>query len=236
MTGRRFAANRLEIEKRYRAVEFDMHFADFPRRVAEAGGLAVQLPYEAAGAELVVRLDALIVSGGQDLHPATQGSAETPTDPDSDLRRDAHEVELVRAAIELGIPVLGICRGMQVLNVALGGTLVPDLPVQEIDHRSPGAPIADETHYVRFSTGSTMFEIYGTHAAVNSLHHQAVDRIGAGLAVTGWAPDGVVEAVELAGHPVLGVQWHPEWRRKDPVFRWLVDAARTRAEVCDATG
>ncbi|MFX0578440.1 gamma-glutamyl-gamma-aminobutyrate hydrolase family protein [Nocardia nepalensis] len=228
ITGRRFRADRLDVEQRYRAAEFDSHYADFPQRIADAGGLPVQLPYEAAGADVVRRLDGLVISGGQDIHPDTLGDGSPPTDPDSDPRRDAHEIELVRAAVDLNVPVLGICRGLQVLAVALGGSLIADLPQDEIDHRSTGFPVAEETHYVRFITGSTMFEIYGAHAAVNSLHHQAVDRLGGGLAATGWAPDGVVEAIELAGHDVVGVQWHPEWRRKDPIFSWLVRVANTK--------
>lgn len=210
-----------------------MHFADFATRLAEWGAIPLQLPYEAIGQDLVGRLDALVVSGGQDVHPATLGIDAPPADPDSDPRRDRHEIELITCAVEQGKPLLGVCRGLQILNVALGGTLLPDLPTGEIDHRSPGGDVVDETHDVRFLTGSTMFGIYGDHTRVNSLHHQAVDRLGAGLTATGWAPDGVVEAVELSGAPVVGVQWHPEWRKHDPVFSWLVRSASTTEEEHD---
>ena len=115
------------------------------------------------------------------------------------------------------------------LNVALGGTLVPDLPTIDINHKSPGLGIAEETHPVRIATDSTVFEIYGAHVEVNSLHHQAVDRLGPGLTPSGWAPDGVVEAVEMRGRPIVGVQWHPEWRRKDPSsLGWSRSLSRER--------
>ncbi|MYS85790.1 gamma-glutamyl-gamma-aminobutyrate hydrolase family protein [Streptomyces sp. SID5474] len=225
ITGRRASAGRLDVEPRYRTREFDMHYADFAVRLAETGAVPVQLPYEAVGRDLVDRLDALVVSGGQDVHPATLGIDAPPADPDSDPRRDLHEIALITDAIERGMPLLGVCRGLQILNVALGGTLIPDLATGAIDHRSPGRGVADETHDVRFRAGSTMAGIHGDRTLVNSLHHQAVDRPGSGLTVTGWAPDGVVEAVELGGAPVVAVQWHPEWRKHDPIFSWLVRAA-----------
>lgn len=230
VTGRRLRAERSDVEARYRSLEFDMHYSDFPVRLSRKGALVVQLPYEASGIEVLERLDGLVISGGQDVHPATLGSDAAPTDRDSDPRRDAHEIELVSCAIQAGVPLLGVCRGMQILNVALGGTLITDLPTQEIDHRSPGQQVHSETHSVRFLTGSTMFEVYGRDVTVNSLHHQGVDRLGSGLAATGWAPDGVVEAVEMDGVPVVGVQWHPEWRRHDAIFAWLIRAAKTRTE------
>ncbi|MDJ0392399.1 gamma-glutamyl-gamma-aminobutyrate hydrolase family protein [Rhodococcus sp. G-MC3] len=233
VTGRRSSAGRQDVEPRYRHLEFDMHYSDFPARLSMEGALVVQIPYEAGGIELLGQLDGIVISGGQDVHPETLGIDAVPTDPDSDPRRDAYEIELISGAIDLNIPLLGVCRGMQMLNVALGGTLVPDLPTTDIDHRSSGHGIADETHRVRLVTGSTLFEIYGAHIEVNSLHHQAVDRLGPGLAATGWAPDGVVEAVEMSERPVVGVQWHPEWRRKDPVFAWLVQAALARKETFD---
>lgn len=231
VTGRRLSAGRQDIEPRYRHLEFDMHFSDFPSRLSAAGALAVQLPYEAVGIELLERLDGLVISGGQDVHPDTLGVDTPPSDPDSDPRRDAYEIELIRGAVELGVPLLGVCRGMQILNVALGGTLVPDLDTHEIDHRSPGRQVDDETHRVRLIAGSTLFEVYGPHVEVNSLHHQAVDRLGSGLAATAWALDGIVEAVEMSEVPVVAVQWHPEWRRHDPVFSWLVQTARSRKEA-----
>ncbi|WP_406293123.1 gamma-glutamyl-gamma-aminobutyrate hydrolase family protein [Embleya sp. NBC_00888] len=229
ITGRRANAGRLYVEPRYRTREFDMHYADFATRLDEQGAIPVQLPYEAIGPDLVERLDALVLSGGQDVHPTTLNLDTPATDPDGDPRRDRHEIALITCAMELGTPLLGICRGLQILNVALGGTLIADLDTTTIDHRSPGAQVADETHDVRFAAGSTVFDIFGEGTRVNSLHHQAVHRLGTGLAATGWAPDGVVEAVELPGAPVLGVQWHPEWRAHDPIFAWLVRAASAHA-------
>ncbi|MCB8913085.1 gamma-glutamyl-gamma-aminobutyrate hydrolase family protein [Rhodococcus rhodochrous] len=224
ISGRRWQGTRVDMEARYKKKQFDVHVSDFATKVAAAGGLPVQLPYESTGRDLIDRLDGLLISGGQDVDPVRWGG--DPVDAcDIDPLRDEYEIALIRDALDAGIPMLGICRGMQILNVALGGTLVPDLPTQELHHQQPGQPVEEETHTLQFLTGSTMFNIYGRTANVNSLHHQAVDTVGTGLTVTGWAPDGVVEAIEYGDEPVVGVQWHPEWRHKDAIFDWFIDQA-----------
>jgi len=204
--------------------------------VERAGGLPVVLPPLEADAitPLLERLDAVCLSGGPDIHPdgyfAPPHDQLGPTWPDL----DRFELELARRADELGIPILGICRGAQALNVARGGTLhqhLPDVTDGSIEHRQ-SAPARMSTHEVRLErrsdTGRTIRE---PTAMVNTFHHQAVDRLGAGLRAVGFAPDGVVEAIEATDRPhVRGVQWHAETLVDRPthlaLFSALVDAAR----------
>lgn len=222
----------------------DSFFTSFGHCIAAAGGIPVNVPFVAGAAGVLDRLDGLVVTGGQDVHPRRWGgpSAGAPASvaaPDPrwhhdaiDTERDEREVALIEGALEAGVPLLGICRGHQLLNVVLGGTLVEDLDESQVVHSSPHpAPDdGDEPHVVTFAPGTTAHRIYGPRRVVNSWHHQGVDRLGQGLVVMGRTPDGVVEAVGIPGRPVLGVQWHPEWAaRPDPVFDWLVHEAATRA-------
>lgn len=220
------------LEERYQRHQFDMFFSAFPVAVAAAGGLPVELPYEAATGAVVTRLDGLVITGGQDVEPRQWGGdlacAVGPIDP----ARDAYELTLAKAALEGGVPVLGVCRGMQLLNVALGGTLVGNLDTP-IDHTSKGRQTSERVHSVDTNERSLARALFGARAQVNSLHHQAVDEPGSGVTVTGRASDGTAEILEVAGAPVLGVQWHPEWHDEpDPSFRWLVHAAVDRAFGC----
>ncbi|HJQ07326.1 MAG TPA: gamma-glutamyl-gamma-aminobutyrate hydrolase family protein [Nocardioides sp.] len=237
VTGRRFRLSLLEgADPRYGDRCVDTSLSDFSTRIAAAGGVPVTLSFDADPADACAWLSGVVISGGQDVHPACWGgdaSVVRDVDPRTDtmvhdIDRDAYEISLVRAALDRGIPVLGVCRGLQVLNVALGGTLVADLPPGPISHLSSAtAPHdGDDTHVVGFVEGSLARDLFGATATTNSWHHQAVDRCGVGVVVTGRAADGVVEAVEVPGHAVLGVQWHPEWMvRSDPAIDWLVRAA-----------
>jgi putative glutamine amidotransferase len=206
--------------------------------VAAAGGIPVILaPLPARRLEAIIaRLDGLCLSGGPDIDPATYGAGAHselgPTEPEVDL----FELGLVRAARRRGLPVLAICRGMQVLNVARGGTLVqhvPDLST-EIAHRQPG-PASEPSHGVALAADSRLARIAGADRIhVNSFHHQAIDRLGAGLEPVAWADDGVIEAVEAPGDAfTLGVQWHAECLTHRPeqaaLFSGLVDAAEEHA-------
>jgi putative glutamine amidotransferase len=238
ITGRRISARELaKVDERWAETEADMFWSDFGKKVTEAGGLPVLLPYEAADPAIVARVDGLILTGGQDVDPRVWGGPP-PTDAGDgvlviDRRRDDYEISLVLEAIDRGVPVLGVCRGHQVLNVALGGTLVPDLPDRGIRHVSPAFfpdTRPDKEHRVAFRAASLAAELYGPTAAVNSWHHQAVDRLGRGLVASAHADDGVVEAIELPGHPVLGLQWHPEGSVElEPCFSWLVEQAQSVA-------
>ncbi|WP_134727428.1 gamma-glutamyl-gamma-aminobutyrate hydrolase family protein [Amycolatopsis nivea] len=238
ITGRRISARTLNgVDSRWAACQADMFWAEFGMKIAEAGGIPVQLPYESAGPEVIGRVDALVLTGGQDVDPENWGGpppAHSPTDGEIlviDRRRDEYEISLARHAITRGIPVLGICRGTQVLNVALGGTLVPHLIDGEITHYSLAAVPdrrPDREHPVDFASGSLAAALYGAQRPANSWHHQAVDRPGEGLVISGRAPDGVAEAIEIPGRPVLGVQWHPEASEGlEPCFAWLIDQAST---------
>ncbi|SFO90235.1 putative glutamine amidotransferase [Amycolatopsis arida] len=196
--------------------------------VVRAGGVPVLLPPVTDGhAELVSTVDALVLVGGADIDPARYGRPPHPatvTRPE----RDAFEFALLDAALAAGLPVLGVCRGMEVLNVALGGTLVQHLP-EVAGHAAHQPAVATfGTTEITLAEGSRAAAILGRRTTSHCYHHQAVERLGNGLVPVGWAADGTVEAVELpAERFVLGVQWHPEQVGDDlRLFAALVEAAR----------
>jgi putative glutamine amidotransferase len=196
--------------------------------IARSGAAPVLLPPQAGARVPPTALDGLVLTGGADVDPARYGQAAGAHTQAPRPDRDAGEFALLEAALAAGLPVLAVCRGMQVLNVALGGTLTQHLPdvVGHAEH-SP-APAVYGTVRVTLAPGSRAAAILGAEAKVRCYHHQAVDEVAAGLVVTGRAEDGTVEAVELPGPAfVLGVQWHPETDPDDDrLFRALVDAAR----------
>lgn len=227
ITGRRLPGTRMSgLDPRYQVRDIDMYFSDYARNIAGAGGLPVQIPYDSDSHAVVARLDGLLVTGGQDIGPDRWGGAAEDAEGDVDQDRDAYELALVAAAQQRRIPLLGICRGMQVINVARGGSLVADVPSTRLDHRAAPHPVEHLAHTVVIEPNSLAASVYGEETLVNSLHHQAVDRPGEGVEVTGRAPDGVAEVIEIPGLPVLGVQWHPEWMpHQDACFAWLVGQA-----------
>lgn len=190
-------------------------FNGVSRRYAEAvrlaGGIPLLLPnLPEVAADYATRVDAVLLTGGVDVHPRHYGQAPRRGLGEVDEERDAFEFALYRAARDLGRPVLGICRGMQVLNVLEGGTLhqhLPDVPGVWADHAQVARPPA-LGHEVAFVASSGLGRAHGGAAVLNSYHHQAVDEVAPTLRVTATAPDGVVEGVE--GDGVIGVQWHPE--------------------------
>jgi putative glutamine amidotransferase len=201
------------------------------RAIEAAGGMPVVLPPLGDAASLVSRLDGICLSGGPDLDPDTYGAAERhvelgPTEPDL----DAFELELARAADASGLPLLGICRGAQALNVARGGTLHQHLT----GHRQT-EPATATTHSVHVEPGSRLAQIAGADILrVNTFHHQAVDALGRGLRPVAHAADGVIEAIEAPGSRlVVGVQWHAEGLTGMPrhlaLFEALVEAAAAPA-------
>ena len=182
----------------------------YVRMVCDAGARPVVLPPSPQdAADLVRRLDGLVLAGGADIEPAHYGAPAHPatkTRPD----RDSGEFAVLAAALEADLPVLGVCRGMELLAVACGGTLTQHLPDVLGNERHQPSPGVYGAHPARFAPGSRAAAIFGEVAEVNSYHHQAVDDPGS-LSVTGWADDDVIEAVEdPARRFVLGVQWHPE--------------------------
>jgi putative glutamine amidotransferase len=203
--------------------------------VQAAGGLALMIPPDPALAEnpdqLLAMLDGLILAGGNDVDPATYGAEPHPATVELVPVRDATELALTRRAVELDLPVLGICRGMQVLNVAMGGTLVQHLPdvLGHEEHRRVPGNFAGADHDVRLQAGSLAARAAGEEQHVTkSHHHQAVDVIGRGLRITGHSTmDELPETVEAPDRRfVLGVQWHPEADERSRVIAALVTAAR----------
>jgi putative glutamine amidotransferase len=191
--------------------------------VTLAGGHAVLLPPDDGGAGVLRALDGLVLAGGADLDPATYGAERAPlTDPCP--RRDAAELALVRAALAADLPVLGVCRGMQVLAVAAGGRLHQHLPDVLGHEKHRPAPGVYGTHDARFTPDSRIAALMGEDVEINCHHHQGVADPGS-LTVTGRAEDGVPEALEDPRRRfVLGVQWHAEVARDTRLFRALVDA------------
>jgi gamma-glutamyl-gamma-aminobutyrate hydrolase PuuD len=185
--------------------------------VEGASGLPVLLPNSddpALAPEYVARVDGLLLTGGDDVHPRFYGETPHPRIDLVDERRDAFEIALLRAARERGMPVFGICRGIQIINVALGGALYQDVPSQAESAVGHAQKTLREGswHEIEIRPGTRLLEVLGeTRTAVNSYHHQACRRVAPGLSVTATTSDGLVEALEDPGHPFfLAVQWHPE--------------------------
>lgn len=183
-----------------------------------AGGIIplVVAPLATGFDDLLARVDGLVLTGGEDIDPSLYGAPRHAQSDEPHGARDASEIALVAAARAARLPTLAICRGLQIANVALGGTLVQDLPSERpssIPHARSDAR-AQRVHDVRVDAGSRLAAALGTTTlAVNSSHHQAVDRVAPGLTVTATAPDGVVEGAEWTGGDgwwLVGVQWHPE--------------------------
>jgi putative glutamine amidotransferase len=204
--------------------------------VQRSGAIAVLLPVDGrAPLELLARIDALLLIGGADIEPALYGAQREPATEITYPARDRFEIALLNGAIERRLPVLGICRGMQILNVALGGTLIQDVVAADGSHphrRSVGS-FENSEHVVTLTPGSLAARAAGEELhVVHCHHHQAVDVVGDGLLVSGRADDGVIEAIETTdGSWTLGVQWHPEASERSRLFTALRDAADRYAVV-----
>jgi putative glutamine amidotransferase len=221
--------------------EWDERFGMVPETylvaVEEGGGIPVMLPPQPFDdddiAQVLGAIDGLVVSGGADVDPGRYGAERGPHTDDPRYDRDDWEVELTLGAIGRGMPVLAICRGVQLLNVALGGTLVQHVPdVSEADHgRTPGGFARTD---VEITGGTLVREVLGSvgdRLSVHCHHHQVLDRVADGLVVSAHAADGLIEAVELPSAPfVVGVQWHPEQHESDRrLFAALARAAAPSA-------
>ncbi|GAY16695.1 gamma-glutamyl-gamma-aminobutyrate hydrolase [Mycobacterium sp. shizuoka-1] len=215
---------------------WDVHASFLPgiylQGVTLAGGIAMLLPPQPVDAEIAGRvldgIDGLIITGGRDVDPAAYGHDAHPNTDQPDSDRDAWEFALVAAAMRRHLPLLGICRGAQVLNVALGGTLHQHLPdlVGHTRHQQGNAVFTTST--IQTVAGSRLAGLVGESTTAQCYHHQAIDRLGDGLMVSALDGEGVIEGVEVPGDDfVLAVQWHPEETLDDlRVFAGLVEAAR----------
>lgn len=210
----------------------------YPTAIQRVVGLALILPPDQAAElepdQVLDRIDGLLLAGGSDVDPASYGAERHPATVVTWPERDRFEIALARRAIEREMPILGACRGMQMLNVALGGTLhqhLPEVIRSDVHRRTPG--VFGE-HEVRLERGSLAARAIGAERAiVKSHHHQGIGDLGQGLVATGWSTDDeLVEAVELPGEPyVLGVLWHPEEDEASRVIASLVHAARTKVRT-----
>lgn len=221
----------------------------FSRPLERLGAVPLVLPYLQHPSAVLSRLDGVLLGVGRDLEPARFGGRPHPASTLHSPLRDDAELALARAALAAGVPMLGICRGMQVINVALGGTLYPDHSAAPAPaNRHPGGdwdrwervvgarlegttPPAHPEHAIEIAAGSLLASALGTCATVNSYHHQAIATLGDGVNATALAPDGVIEAIEVpsARAICLGVQWELQEQPHSSVFGLLVDAARAHA-------
>jgi putative glutamine amidotransferase len=211
-------------------VEANLSPRAYSDEVDAAGGIPVVLPPAETVSEtpdaLLDLLDGLILAGGGDVHPSAYGAEAGPGTVGARPERDRFELALARRAVETDMPVLGICRGMELLNVALGGTLEQELPETQRHLHTPGQFV---DHEVELEPGSLAARALGSdRVSVRSHHHQGVARLGEGLMISGHSvPDGVVEAIELPDRRwALGILWHAEEERRSPVISALVAAAR----------
>ncbi|MFI1964746.1 gamma-glutamyl-gamma-aminobutyrate hydrolase family protein [Streptomyces pathocidini] len=203
--------------------------AGYHRLVQRSGGLAALLPPDdpSQASAVVARLDGLVVAGGPDIDPERYGAEPHPRTGPAYRERDAWELALIEAALAGGTPLLGICRGMQLLNVALGGTLVQHLP-EEVGHDGHcGAPGEFTHHEIKPVPGTRLGEVLPEAVSVPTYHHQAVDTLGRGLLAAAHAEDGTLEAIEFADGDgfVLAVQWHPEAGEDLRLMEALISAA-----------
>lgn len=203
--------------------------------VARAGGVPLVLPVQApATADRVVEvLDAVVLSGGGDVAPERYGAVRHPAVAGVDAERDEWELAVIEQARRRGTPILAICRGVQILNVSMGGTLIQHLSEPDGGHGDPHL-VPDRfdagAHHVEIVSGSGVAKVLDTdRVEVNTLHHQAIDRLASPLVAVGRDQHGVIEAIEHPDEPIIGVQWHPELICRRPpherLFQWLVDAA-----------
>ncbi|MFF5207761.1 gamma-glutamyl-gamma-aminobutyrate hydrolase family protein [Streptosporangium sp. NPDC000396] len=197
----------------------------YARAVEKAGGAPVLLPPLGLGGvdDYVRGLSGVILAGGGDLDPALYGAARDRRTAEPQPQRDRFELALARAAVQADMPLLAVARGMHVLNVAQGGTLIPWLP-EEVGHDRHAD--AGRAHVIQISVSSRLGKAVGDRAEVTAPHHQAVKRLGSGLLAVAWADDQIVEGVELQGHRfAVGVQWHPERGGDNRLVEALVEAA-----------
>ncbi|OTN75667.1 hypothetical protein A5886_000742 [Enterococcus sp. 8G7_MSG3316] len=202
----------------------------YVRAVQQAGGLPLILPIgdSATAKEYIAQIDKLVLAGGQDVSPKFYGQEKT-INLSSYLQRDEFELALIDEALLQKKPIFAVCRGMQLINVALGGTLLQDISNHsDIVHMQAPIPKEVPTHVIETLDESRLSAIYGRKTHVNSFHHQAVDKLAQGLCKTAWSPDGIIEGLEAAERRIMGVQWHPDFAydalsQEMAAFRYVVN-------------
>lgn len=212
-------------------LDIDLYLADYSRSVLAAGGLPVLLPMDADPREYSEHLHGIVLTGGADMDPAAYGQ-DADGNGAYETDRDQLELALLEGAMEQDLAVLGICRGLQVINIQAGGTLHQHVPAHARYDVAPNAKV----HDVTFEPESRLGLLYsggpggpGVTVGVNSLHHQTVDVLGEGLKVSARDDEGVIEGIEVPGQDIVAVQWHPEMMSEpEPVFNWLVSQASKR--------
>jgi len=213
-------------------------FITYTEALRRAGAIAVVIPPQPENAaDIIEGLDGILLAGGDDCDPTAYGEQRHPSVEPMDARRQNNDITLARLARERGLPTLGICLGVQVMNVAAGGTLIQDIDSElrtDIEHASE--PSDRHRHAVLVEKNTKLSDIVGdAELEVNSSHHQAIRHVGHGLRVTALAPDGIIEGLEDPSHPFyIGVQWHPEdmitERSAERLFEAFVEAARQQAQ------
>ena len=206
---------------------FDVYWVDYAQGVIAAGGVPVFLPLSLDPAEIIPRLDGLLMSGGADIDPKRYGAEPEPELQSIEPARDEFELKILELVYECELPVAGICRGLQILNVHAGGSLYQDVPPHSVRDKAPSTRV----HDITTEKGSILEKLYGEKLEVNSLHHQSIKTLGRHFSASATSNDGIVEGIEHSQLPIVAVQWHPEMldtRDSDPIFRWLVSKAEVR--------
>ncbi len=211
---------------------------NYERAVAAAGGEVCSFYCPQSNG---LEYDGLLLCGGWDVEPSCYHQKDCGQCRKIDLDRDRCEIALVKQFQATGRPILGICRGIQVINVALGGSLTQDIPAGPITHQQPEGDVA---HPTRAAEESLLHRLYGAEFAVNSDHHQAIDRLAEGLIAVQWTADGLIEGIQSREGHIYGVQWHPErmtldFARPDTVdgmklIQYFVDLCGLRSGLCEA--
>ncbi|OOG27033.1 gamma-glutamyl-gamma-aminobutyrate hydrolase [Enterococcus casseliflavus] len=203
----------------------------YVRAIQQAGGLPLLVPISepAAAKDYVSQIDKLVLAGGQDVSPKFYGQEAHQATGSGFLARDEFELALIDEALLQKKPIFAVCRGMQLVNVAFGGTLQQDISTfSEIIHMQAPIPKEVPTHAIATAEKSMLARVYGQKTKVNSFHHQAVDRLARPLQKTAWSPDGIIEGIEHVGQRLLAVQWHPDFAydaliQEQAVFKYVVD-------------
>lgn len=204
--------------------------------VHAAGGIPVVIPIVNTDniTSLLNHVDGIVLAGGQDIDPIFYGEEPHIKLGSLNYPRDVFELSLLRKAVVKNIPVLGICRGIQVINVALGGSLYQDLSEYsnwKIKHQQYGTAWQTSTHSIKITSNNVIHDIFGDTACVNSLHHQAICKLAPSLHPLAYSADNLIEAVDSPNYRILGVQWHPEAQYKNnaealQIFKWLISEAQ----------